>query len=113
MTKQGHKLIPGASSTSFAELCLLLNQGYFSQAELQERIGVCNATMTRYMLLLRRRELIYIHVWIRTGRSTTPYWAWGYNTPSAPKPIPQTVAHACKQYRIRLKLKELYGNTTT
>ena len=111
MTSIRNRLIPSTSATAFAELCLLLNQGYYNQQELQERIGVCNATMARFMVLLKRRKLIYIHVWIRTGRSTTAYWAWGYNEISAPKPIPQTVAHACKEYRKRLKLKELYGNT--
>jgi len=109
--KRGHKLIPGASATAFAELCLLLNSGYYNQQELQERIGVCNATMTRFMVLLKRRKLVYISCWIRTTRKTVAYWTWGVNVPDAPKPKPQTAAYACKQYRIRKKLanqKELY-----
>lgn len=113
--KRGHKLVPGSSATAFAELCLLLNSGYYNQQELQERIGVCNATMTKFMGLLKRRRLIYISCWIRTTRKTVAYWAWGVNVPDAPKPKPQTAAYACKQYRIRLKLadqKVTYGNTT-
>ena len=114
--RKGHKLIPGASATAFAELCLLLNSGFYSQWELQQRIGVCNATMARFMGLLKRRKLIYVYNWLRTSRATTAYWRWGYEVPSAPKPKPQSAAYACKQYRIRLKLanqKVTYGNTTT
>lgn len=111
ISQKVRKLVPGSSATAFAELCLLLNSGSYSQGELQEKIGVCNATMTRFMLLLKRRRLIYIYTWIRTTRSTTAYWAWGYEVPSAPKPKPQSASYACRQYRIRKKLtnqKEIY-----
>ena len=98
--------MPSPSMIAFGELCLLLHDPRPRlQMELQELIGVTNATMTRMMRTLRTRRLIYVESWRRCGRTWQPVWKWGHKQFDALKPRALTTAEHSRNYRLRKTIK--------
>lgn len=98
---------PSPHVIAFGELCLLLNrQPARTREELRERIGVCQATMVRYMRVLIARRLIYPADYIRRGTQWTARWTWGYKMFGEPKPKARTQAEYCRNYRRRKAMKK-------
>jgi predicted DNA-binding WGR domain protein len=85
------------------ELILAVHQGPVSKYKLQELTGLGNTTVSRWMQMLHRSQLVYIAKWDRVGTrgNWTALWAFGYQRVDALKPKPLTNAEYLKRYRQR------------
>lgn len=97
-----------ANSTAFAYLCEELNKRLVSQDELRDAVGISNATVVKWVRILKNRKLIYIAGWRRHLESTNwiRLWYWGYGMTDVPKPKASSNSENCKRYR-RNKLQKL------
>ncbi len=97
------------------KLIWALNNGNYKQKTLQQICGLSNASMARWMKMLRGRvgrggkpieRLIYIESWTKSGNQTVPVYTWGIETPDAPRPPPMTPKQYNERARIKYKLKQ-------
>lgn len=94
---------PGSHATAMKELILALHKGPVSKYTLQDLTGLGNTTVSRWMQMLHRSELVYIADWSRVGTrgNWTAMWAFGYQRADKPKPKALTNAEYLKRYRLR------------
>lgn len=96
-----------SNATAFAEMCLMLNKGLCTQAQIRERTGLSAYTVVKWMRLLRNRKLIYIERWIRSSvGQPTAVWVWGYKENDAPRPPPMTTKEYNERSKIRKRLRK-------
>lgn len=109
--RQRHRLAVNAAA--FAELCLLLNSGEYTKAQLTEKTGIVIGTTTKWMKMLERRKLIYICDWL-VGPVGQPaaVWTWGFEVENAPRPKPMTQAQYSDRYRNKKRGTFGLGNAT-
>ena len=97
-----------ANATAFAELCIQLHRGAFSQIQLANKIGITVGTAAAWLAMLKRRELIYVKYFKQAESHVgqyAAYWAWGYKEPDAVKPKPLTTKEMNDRSNIRKKLR--------
>ena len=97
-----------ANATAFAELCIQLHRGAFSQVQLSKKVGITVGTAATWLAMLKRRKLIYVKHFKSTEAGVGPYtayWAWGYMEPDAVKPKPLTDKELNDRSNIRKKLR--------
>ena len=98
---------PGPTAIAMKELILLLHKSPRTKYELQDLVGVCNTTVSRWMNMLHRESLVYIYSWERTGSRGcwTAKWRWGYMRQDALKPKALSSAEYNKRYRANAAAK--------
>lgn len=103
---------PGLNATAMKELLLALHGRPVSKYELQDITGLTNTTVSRWISMLHRAELVYISDWSRVGTrgNWTALWSFGYKTSDAPKPKPLTQSQYAKRWRLKIAAK---ARTTT
>lgn len=104
-----------SNAVAFAQMCLLLNTGAYTKDQLAETTGLTIGTVTRWMRLLEKRELVYVIKWWRAGTvgQWAAKWTWGYRVESAPKPKAQTQSQYNQNSRIRKKMRKSKAVSTT
>ena len=90
------------SAMVMAEMILLLHEGEYSKADLQEKLGIANNTVQRWLEVLYRRKLVYIAAWRKSPRGNpAALWAFGYEGIDVPKPKPLTSNQYSQRYRLK------------
>lgn len=105
-----NKLRPGPNPIAYCELILALHKKPMSRKDIVEQVGICEATTTRWLNLLKAKNLIYVVYWRYAGGQPVAHWMFGYMQESAPRPKPKTSAEMCREWRKRqAEKKELDG----
>jgi transcription initiation factor IIE alpha subunit len=98
--RNGNKL--SVSAMTFAEMIKLLHEGEYTKKLIQEKLGIANNTVQRWLEVLYRRKLVYIAAWERGPRGNpAAMWAFGYEMEDAPKPKPLTTTEYAQRYRAK------------
>lgn len=72
------------------ELIFLLNDGEYTQVELQNLTGLSNSPIGRWLRKFKQKKLIYICEWRQRGKIKVPVYTWGYEEEDVKKPRPMT-----------------------
>lgn len=90
------------SAMVMAEMILLLHQGEYSKTDLQEKLGIANNTVQRWLEVLYRRKLVYIAGWRKAPRGNpAALWAFGHECVDEPRPKPLTQTQYTERYRAK------------
>jgi transcription initiation factor IIE alpha subunit len=86
----------------FAEMIKLLHEGEYTKQQIQDKLGIANNTVQRWLEVLHRRRLVYIAGWYRAPRGNpAAMWAFGYEMVDVPKPPPMTMAQYARRYKAK------------
>jgi len=88
-----------------------LNEGTYSQIQLQEMTGMCNQSIGRWLRAVKKKKLIFIAEWHKHGKVWVAYYQWGFEEPDAPKPKPLTNKEHCSNYAERVRKNLLHSNS--
>lgn len=102
---------PGPTAIAMKELMLVLHTAPRTKYELKDLTGVCNTTISRWMGMLHRAQLIYIVSWERTGQrgAWAARWQYGYQKTDAVRPK----ALSSSEYNKRARAKAANAARTT
>ena len=102
--KQGHRGLSTASG--LITLIRLLQEEDLSYAEIQEKTGLGNNTVGKYIGLLHRAgaNCIYICEWRRDSTRGNPsrVYSWGWLEKDVQKPPPMTQKEYTRRWRLNL-----------
>lgn len=104
--RNGNRL--SVSAMTMAEMIRLLHEKEWSKVELQDKLGIANNTVQRWLEVLHRRKLIYIAGWRKAPRGNpAALWAYGYECVDVPKPRPLTATEYSQRHRA--KKRRVFG----
>ena len=90
------------SAMVMAEMIKILHDDEISKTDIQERLGIANNTVQRWLEVLHRRRLVYIAGWRKAPRGNpAALWAYGYECLDVPKPPPMTAQQYTERYRAK------------
>jgi len=94
---------PGPTAIAMKELMLLLHKSARTKYELKDLVGVSNTTISRWINMLHRAQLVYIYSWERIGGrgNWTARWEYGYQRLDALKPKALTSSEYNKRARAK------------
>lgn len=98
--RNGNKL--SVSAMTMAEMIKLLHEKEYSKTDLQDKLGIANNTVQRWLEVLHSRRLIHIAGWRKGARGNpAALWAYGYECEDVPKPKPLTQTEYTQRYRAK------------
>lgn len=87
-----------------------LNDGTYSQLQLQEMTGMCNQSIGRWLRVLKAKHLIHVAEWHKHGKVWVAYYQWGYEEPDAVKPRALSNREHCQNYAARLAKRAMHSS---